>query len=151
MDKIVFLLVGLLLVFIALLIFAYYQKSSLDKKKVQFKEHYNQYYKAPRIYEHMENQGQATLKLFYVDWCGHCKNFKPIFEGELSNAVKQEAIPCKLELVNCDENPEEGKKYNVRGYPTMIFQDQKNDIIEYQGERTANSIIQFLKNMLNKE
>ncbi len=150
MDKILLLLIGLLLVFTALLIFAYYQKPSLEKKKVQFKEDFNQYHSPTPLKEHMENQNGARFKLFYVDWCGHCNNFKPIFEGELSDAVKSESIPCKLELVNCEENPEEGKKYNVRGYPTMIFENENNDIVEYQGERTSNSIIAFLKNMMNR-
>ena len=150
MDKILLLLVGLLLVFVALLIFAYYQKPALDKKKVQFREHYNQYYRAPSVYEHMENPQKASLKMFYVDWCGHCKNFKPIFEGELSNAVREEGLPCKLELVNCEEKPEEGRKYNIRGYPTVIFENEKNDIVEYQGERTANALVKFIKNMLNQ-
>ena len=150
MDKILLLLIGLLLVFSALLIYAYYQKPSLEKKKVQFKEDFNQYHSPSPVKEHMENQNEARFKLFYVDWCGHCKNFKPIFEGELSDAVKSESIPCKLELVNCEEKPEEGKKYNVRGYPTMIFENENNDIIEYQGERTSNSIIAFLKNMMNR-
>jgi thiol-disulfide isomerase/thioredoxin len=150
MDKILILLIGLLLVFSALLIFAYYQKPALEKKKVQFKEDFNQYHSAPRMVEHMENQQNSKFKLFYVDWCGHCRNFKPIFEGELSDAVKSESIPCSLELVNCEENPDQAKKYNIRGYPTMIFENENNDIIEYQGERTSNSIINFLKSMMNK-
>jgi protein disulfide-isomerase-like protein len=148
MDKLLLVLIGLLLVFAALFIFAYYQKPALDKKKVQFKEDFNQYY-ANQSVEHMDNQNKAVLKLFYVDWCGHCKNFKPIFEGELSDAVKEQQLPCKLELVNCEERPEEAKKYNIRGYPTVIFENEQNDVVEYQGERTANSIIKFIKNMLN--
>ena len=148
MDKLFLVLIGLLLVFAALFIFAYYQKPALDKKKVQFKEDFNQYY-ANQSVEHMDNQNKCVLKLFYVDWCGHCKNFKPIFEGELSDAVKEQQLPCRLELVNCEEHPEEGKKYNIRGYPTVIFENEKNDVVEYQGERTANSIIKFIKNILN--
>ena len=149
MDKILIILIGLLLVFTALLIFAFNQKPSLDKKKVQFMEHYNQYYNSQSVYEHMENPNQASLKMFYVDWCGHCKNLKPVFEGELSDAVKQEGLPCKLEMINCEDNVEEAKKYNIRGYPTVIFENEKNDIVEYQGERTANALVQFIKNMLN--
>jgi len=148
MDKLLLVLVGLLLVFAALFIFAYYQKPALDKKKVQFKEDFNQYY-ANQSVEHMDNQNKAVLKLFYVDWCGHCKNFKPIFEGELSDAVKEQQLPCRLELVNCEEHPEVAKKYNIRGYPTVIFENENNDVVEYQGERTANSIIKFIKNILN--
>jgi thiol-disulfide isomerase/thioredoxin len=144
MDKILIALIGLLLVFIALLIYAYYQRPSLQKK-VQIKEDLNEYYSI----EHLENKSKGVFKLFYVDWCGHCQNFKPIFEGELSDAVRNEQLPCRLEMVNCEENPEEAKKYNIRGYPTMVFQNENNDVIEYQGERTANAIIKFLKNMIN--
>ena len=145
MDKILIALIGLLLVFIAFLIYTYYQQPNLEKK-VQIKEDLNEYY----TIEHLENRNnKGVFKLFYVDWCGHCQNFKPIFEGELSDAVRNEQLPCRLEMVNCEENPMEAKKYNIRGYPTMIFENEKNDVVEYQGERTASAIIQFIKNRVN--
>jgi len=145
MDKILIALIGLLLVFIALLIYAYYQRPSLQKK-VQIKEDLNEYYSV----EHLENKSAGgVFKLFYVDWCGHCQNFKPIFEGELTEAVRNEQLPCRLEMVNCEEKPEEAKKYNIRGYPTMVFENEKHEVVEYQGERTANAIMTFLKNMIN--
>ena len=104
-------------------------------------------------YEHFEDSARpsakCSLKLFYADWCGHCQRFKPVFDGELSDAVKKQGIPCKLEKIDCDANPEMAKKYNVKGFPTLIFENEKNDVVEYQGERTADAIVKFLKKQVS--
>ena len=90
----------------------------------------------------------AKLKLFYADWCGHCKRFKPVFDGELKQLVSSSNIPVKLEAVDCDRNPQMASKYNVSGFPTLIL-EVNNKPIEYQGQRKSENIIQFIKEHLN--
>ena len=47
--------------------------------------------------------------------------------------------------VNCEENPEEAKKNNVDGFPTIIlFKDGKS--IPYEGDRSAEAIKDFVEN-----
>ena len=147
MDRLLLILIGLLVVFIAFFIFAMLWKKPLDTKKVQIKEQFNQY---NEHFDGAEPTKSAVLKLFYVDWCGHCKNFKPVFQGELSDMVNREGVPCKLESINCDENKEAAQKYNIQGFPTLIYEGPNNDIIEYQGDRSARSIVDFIKQQLGK-
>jgi len=103
-------------------------------------------------YEHFEDPARpspkCSLKLFYADWCGHCQKFKPVFDGELSDAVKKEGLPCTLEKIDCDKDKAMAKKYDIKGFPTLIFENEKNDVVEYQGERTADAIVRFLKKQL---
>jgi thiol-disulfide isomerase/thioredoxin len=70
--------------------------------------------------------------IIYAPWCGHCKNSMKDFReaSERSDKVK---------LINSDENPDIVKKYNVRGYPTIMKTNGKM----YTGPRDANSIIEF--------
>ena len=71
------------------------------------------------------NEREVGVKMFYVDWCGHCKTTKPGFKqfmGKYNNTlVKTKRV--KIELINCEENEKNKKlanEHNVKGYPTII-------------------------------
>lgn len=75
---------------------------------------------------------------FYAPWCGHCKDLKPIFKkvaSELKGTVK-------VAKVDATDSEAKGiaEKYDVKGYPTLIFfpPGQKDGISydEYTGGRT---------------
>jgi len=95
--------------------------------------------------EHFDSS-PMTLKLFYADWCGHCKRFKPTFDNELPKALQKANLPCKLVSVNADKSPELVKKYNVQGFPTVILENAKGQTKVYNGNRTAQDIVKFLHN-----
>jgi len=95
--------------------------------------------------EHFQNNQPKVLKLFYADWCGHCQKFKPTFDKELPMALKQSKIPCKLVAVNADKNPELVRKYNVRGFPTVILETPNGRQKIYNGNRTAQDLIKFIR------
>jgi len=102
----------------------------------------------PKEYFYGGDVSNAKLKLFYADWCGHCKRFKPVFDGELKQLVSSSNIPVKLEAIDCDRNPQMASKYGVSGFPTLIL-EVNNKPIEYQGQRKSENIIQFIKEHLN--
>lgn len=139
--------IGIALILLSLFLSNYNEKANVSRQN-NAPEPYHPSIAIPR-YEHFEGTARkCSLKLFYADWCGHCQRFKPVFDGELSDAVKKEGLPCSLEKVDCDKNPDMAKKYNIKGFPTLIFENEKNDVVEYQGERTADAIVKFLKKQL---
>jgi len=141
MDKISFALIaGLVFVLIAFFVYAWVNQKSLNKRVV-IDETRNQ------VREYFDNK-TAKLKLYYADWCGHCRNFKPIFDGELSNMVLKEGLPCELVKVNADQNEEEVRANNIQGFPTMILEKSNGEKIEYEGSRGPREIVEFLKNTL---
>ena len=81
------------------------------------------------------------LVLFYAPWCGHCQQFHPEYE-KLARITKG---LFKLGAVNCDNDRSLAERYNVEGFPTMVFfGDDKDKFEEYKGDRKADKINEFL-------
>lgn len=87
--------------------------------------------------------GGAKLYFFSASWCGYCKRFKPEWEK-----LKAEPnLGVQLEEVDCSDNknvPALAKEYEVGGFPTLILVNGSNKVT-YEGERSANAIISFIK------
>ncbi|ADO67413.1 putative protein disulfide isomerase [Cafeteria roenbergensis virus] len=80
-----------------------------------------------------------TLTFIKAEWCGHCKNFTPIWD-ELPKHLNN----INFKVLDSDTNKEEIKKYNIKGYPS-IFLEVNNNIISYEGGRTIEKIKEFVK------
>ena len=95
--------------------------------------------------------GAVILALFYAPWCGHCKTFKPVFQdamtqldGKKSKNSSFSGKTVRLSMIDCDENPDIGKKYSIGGYPTVkILKDDGTDM-EYTGGRSLEGMKKFL-------
>lgn len=83
-----------------------------------------------------------TLKLFFANWCGHCTNFKPIW-----NSLKSKySNNINFIDVDCSENGPE-LPY-VKGFPTIaIYKDDKY-IKNYEDGRTRNEFESFLRTLI---
>jgi len=95
----------------------------------------------------------ATLMLFYVDWCPHCKTAKPEWEALKSDYEEKTINGYKLSFMeyNCTEETAEISslmdKYNIEGYPTIkLIKD--NQVIEYDAKPTKSTMEQFLNTVL---
>jgi thioredoxin-like negative regulator of GroEL len=79
--------------------------------------------------------------LYYADWCGHCKQFKPEWEN-LKSMVPSHINTAEIESENIQHmksNPQ------IQGYPTMKLYSNNKDIGDYNGERSGNAILAHLK------
>ena len=90
---------------------------------------------------------RPVLYLFYVDWCPHCKTAKPKV-NELKKELNNKKINKKhvdVELVNCEENKELAKQFNVRAYPTvyLVVGEEK---VEFNKAVTKENLKEFLNN-----
>lgn len=69
------------------------------------------------------------LVLFYANWCGHCKNIKPVWD-ETASEINTDNNNKMLKLNVGDGKPEQKemmKKYNINGFPTIImFENGEN-------------------------
>ena len=92
------------------------------------------------------------LILFYAPWCGHCRAFHPQFE-KLAKSTKG---LFKIGVVNCEEERDLAGKYKIDGFPTVLFfGEDKTKTEEYDGDRKADKIVEYLfgkaKNVINKK
>ncbi len=90
---------------------------------------------------------KQELILFKADWCGHCKNFKPVWEkltGDF-NKVEYDADKDKSIIARYKE---EG--FPIQGYPTIMLKDKKtNTMVEYNGNRDESSLLDFVNSYKN--
>lgn len=78
---------------------------------------------------------------FFAPWCGHCKRLAPEYEAAATRLKGNVA----LAKVDCTANSNVCSKYGVSGYPTLkIFRDGE-ETGPYDGPRTADGIVSFLK------
>jgi protein disulfide isomerase len=86
-----------------------------------------------------------VLVKFYAPWCGHCKQFAPIYE-ELAQKLKDNNNK-NLVLAEMDATANEVDGVDIRSYPTIKFYTKrnKNSPIEYKGERNEKDVVTFLE------
>ena len=135
-------LIGLLLVLVG-----YYTYKQYAEGQTGF--HANR----EHIPKDMNSNKMATLMLFYVDWCPHCKTAKPEWEELKSHYDGKSINGYTVTFVeyNCtNENEEVSQlmdKYSIEGYPTIkLIKD--NQVIEYDAKPTKSTMEQFLNTVL---
>ena len=80
------------------------------------------------------------LILYYADWCGYSKQFKPIWD----QFTKNTKLDINTEIVNCDTNKDLCETVNIRGFPTIILHKKDGKKIEYSGNRTIEDLEKFV-------
>jgi thioredoxin 1 len=63
------------------------------------------------------NSDTPTLVDFYAEWCGPCKQMKPILES-VKNTVKDQVRILKIDV---DKNPQVAASFNIQGVPTLLL------------------------------
>ena len=97
--------------------------------------------------EAMTNEYQKkNLVLFYAPWCGHCKRLMP----EWDRAAQTNKSDVKMIKVNCDEEEELAKRYEISSYPTILFLpyglNNPKARVDYTGDRKGEAFLAFIAN-----
>uniref|UniRef100_A0A0A9XID5 protein disulfide-isomerase n=1 Tax=Lygus hesperus TaxID=30085 RepID=A0A0A9XID5_LYGHE len=86
-----------------------------------------------------KDNGPALVK-FFAPWCGHCKALAPEYE-EAASILSGKAYIAE---VDCTKDDSICRKFEINGYPTLKYIDGTNTLREYNAERSALPIANFV-------
>lgn len=85
---------------------------------------------------------KPTCVLYYATWCGYSRDFLPQWEKFEEYAKKNLNVVPKSVLCEGDEESKCNHE-GVRGYPTVIIYLPDGKKVQYEGNRTAEDLIQW--------
>jgi len=89
--------------------------------------------------EGFSSEGTDSFTFYYADWCPHCKTVKPVFQKwSEQKSISVGSKTVFLNMVEADQNPEQIKKMNVKGFPTFMLQRANGSTQEFDGDRTPD-------------
>lgn len=106
------------------------------------------YVRASRMsgFEGFAGEGGGQLVIATWQKCGHCIKAKPEFDRLASMTLPKlrDGSSVTLRHLDADADKAEIASLGIKGYPSILLL-KGGDRIEYDGERTADGIISFLK------
>ncbi|KAL0222557.1 hypothetical protein RCL1_002411 [Eukaryota sp. TZLM3-RCL] len=100
-------------------------------------------------YQSVLSSKKLVLIKYYAPWCGHCKSLAPEYEEAAKTLQSSLQTPDIVTLaeINCDNESELCQNAGIQGFPTLhLFRDGEQ-WLEYQGQRQAKDIVEFVEKM----
>lgn len=92
------------------------------------------------------NKPYKELLFFTLDGCGHCEKMKPTWELLKNNYGGNQYI----KLLEIDaKNQKLVDLYKVKGFPTLLYIKDGKLQTEYNGNRTYEDLVKFLKHSMS--
>jgi len=92
-----------------------------------------------------KTNSRGTFTLYYADWCPHCKTVKPMFQEFMGDGVVYvNGVPLSAKMVE-EKQIQKGVDPPIQGYPSLLYSDAAGKIVEFNGPRTPDGFMEFLK------
>nr|XP_027090852.1 protein disulfide-isomerase-like [Coffea arabica]XP_027090853.1 protein disulfide-isomerase-like [Coffea arabica] len=103
---------------------------------------------ADTLQDFVFNSGKNVLLEFYAPWCGHCKKLAPILD-EVAVSLENDA-DVVIAKIDATANDIPQGTFDVKGYPTLYFKSASGNILQYDGDRTKEDMIEFIQKNRDK-
>ncbi|KAK2147007.1 hypothetical protein LSH36_574g01051 [Paralvinella palmiformis] len=90
------------------------------------------------------SQRSNVLVMFYAPWCPHCKKAKPEYQAA-AEVLSQDTNNKYLAAVDCTDTQDLCLQQDVSGYPTFKFYRHGHAVVEYDGSRSKDDFIEYMK------
>jgi thiol-disulfide isomerase/thioredoxin len=90
---------------------------------------------------------EATVTLYWAEWCPHCVSFKPIYESvsnKMGNKRNSVGTLIKFKQVDCVALPDKCKENHVTSYPTIKVKKGSMKETEYKGNKDDAAFTNFV-------
>lgn len=81
---------------------------------------------------------------FWASWCGHCRNFDPVFKA----AAAQLQFQVRLARVESEEEPTLIRQFAVKGMPTHIIFQAGHEVARQSGAMPLPVFMSWLQKYL---
>ncbi|GME92020.1 unnamed protein product [Ambrosiozyma monospora] len=92
-------------------------------------------------FEQYIKSNPLVLAEFFAPWCGHCKRLGPEFSSAADKLAEKD---IKLAQIDCTEERDLCADFGIRGYPTLKVFRGEGEPSDYQGQREANAIYNYM-------
>lgn len=82
---------------------------------------------------------------FFESWCGHCRRLAPAISAAADTLAKEGLNDFKIAQLLAGQNPKTAGRFGVQGYPTIKLFRQGEFAEDYEGGRTAEDIVAYIK------
>ncbi|MBL1407550.1 thioredoxin family protein [Sphingobacterium faecale] len=98
--------------------------------------------------EKAKRENKMIFVDFYTSWCGPCKAMSAdVFpQKEAGDFFNSQFVNVKVQCDDKGEGVELGKKYNIMAYPTLMFLDQRGNLVHSTaGGQSVKGLIKLAK------
>ena len=92
-------------------------------------------------------QKTNTFTMYYMNGCPHCESILPEFKNfAAAGQIQLNGKKTKIRMLEQGDSAAapELEARNVKGFPTFILATVDGNFVEYQGERSVESIKKFI-------
>lgn len=105
-------------------------------------------------FKSLGGKNKPVFSMIYAGWCPHCVTLKPEFQ-KLSDEIRKMGEPVYIAAIQQDGKVSQsqanlGKNIKqvipgFRGFPTLMLYKDGKPVKSYEGERTFNGMMKFIK------